>query len=625
MKSQKDYNQNSHSSPNNHLRTTNAKKSRLPESVVQGQIALLEYLALILFITLIGMSIYELSKHLMFAHSSSWTMHLYTIGFSGLIATIAGFIAFIKLRTIRRETFHERRLRRKLENEITERVKTEEKLRESEGRVRAIVDSAADGIITIGESGIIETFNKSAEGIFGFSAEEIIGENVSRLMPMPFRATHDDYIADYLKTGIPKIIGSGREVEGKRKDGSTFPLDLAVSEFAVGDHRIFAGIVRDVGERRQMEAALREERNFITAVLSTSGALIIVMNRNGEIIRFNKACEETTGYSFEEVKGKFVWDLSLEPSQADSVKYLFNSLQASRFPYEFEKQWVIKNGSYRLIAWKYTALLGEEGNVQDIIGTGIDVTEQRKAEEKAKQHQAELAHLDRLSVMGEMATGLAHELNQPLAAAYAYSKACQVMARNGQEKSDKFSKALEQLAGTTERAGLIIRRLRSFIGKQETNKIKIDVKERIDEITGLTQTQLSGKEIKLIREIDDHLPAAFADPVQIDQVLLNLVRNSIEAMTKSDEKRILFRANEVENSKIKITVQDTGPGIANEQVEQIFNAFHTTKADGMGMGLAISRSIIEAHNGKLWAEAIASGGTAFHFTLPVANTETENE
>lgn len=505
-----------------------------------------------------------------------------------------------------------------IQSDIAGHDTVEDQLRHTEARTEAIVNTAVDGIITIDQHGRIETFNRSAELIFGYRAEEMVGQNVSLLMPVPDSEKHGDYIAHYLETGERRIIGIGREVLGKRKDGSIFPIELAVSEFSVGERRCFAGVLRDISQRRKMEAALQEEQNFVSAVLATSGALIVVLDEKGRILRFNRACEQTTGYMFNEIKGKVLWDFLLAPEEVEPVKVVLNEMRAGYFPNQFESYWLSKDGARRLISWQNTALLDEAGKVQNIISTGIDITERRLTEEQMKKHQSELAHMDRLSLMGEMAATMAHELNQPLTALYAYSKACLQMLSSKADHSEKFPDALEKMAKTAEQAGLIIRRLRNFTRKQESNKIEVNLRELVDDVLEFTETRTRGRGVTLQMEIDRHLPCVWADKVQIEQVMLNLIHNSIEAMAASENQVVSIHVAAAGSSVVQITVQDTGPGLDSDQTERIFDAFYTTKPEGMGMGLAISRSIIEAHGGQLWTTAKAGQGATFHFTLPYA-------
>ncbi len=492
----------------------------------------------------------------------------------------------------------------------------EHQLRQSEARTEAIVNTAVDGIITIDSTGRIELFNRAAESIFGYSAEAVQGENICMLMPTPDAEAHDNHLARYMQTGERRIIGIGREVLGQRKDGSVFPLELSISEFQVGEQRFFAGVLREITERRRMEAALRDERNFVSAILATSSALLMVLDRQGRIVRFNSACENITGYRFAEVEGQYFWNIFLPTEEIEPVKAVYSEVNVDYFPNQFESHWLTKSGSRRLIAWHNTALSNDAGGVVNIISTGIDITARRRAEEQSKQHQAELAHMDRLSLMGEMAAGLAHEINQPLTALYAYAKACLRMLHDGTEKSEKFAHALEQIAKTAAQAGLIIRQLRKFVRKQEGSKIKVDLNELIDEVIQFSEAQTRGRNVALQVEIDHRLPRVTIDKVQIEQVMLNLMHNGIDAMANQEKRVLTISVGLTGTSEVQITVRDTGPGLDADQTERIFDAFYTTKPEGMGMGLAISRSIIEAHGGRLWATAELDQGATFHFTLP---------
>lgn len=253
-------------------------------------------------------------------------------------------------------------------------------LSEREARHRAVLETAVDGIITINERGIIETFNQAAEKLFGYRPGEVIGQNISLLMPSPDRERHDKYLANYHATGERKIIGIGREVLGRRKDGSTFPLELSVSEVQLADRRIFTGIVRDITRRRRAEGALREERDFVSAVLEIAGALVIVLDDSGRIVRFNRACEKLTGYESEEVLGKPFWDFLLPPEEVAAVQKVFKKLQTVQLPSHYENHWLTKAGERRWIAWSNTVLKMGDGTVKHVIGTGLDITERRRDE-----------------------------------------------------------------------------------------------------------------------------------------------------------------------------------------------------------------------------------------------------
>jgi two-component system, LuxR family, sensor kinase FixL len=378
-------------------------------------------------------------------------------------------------------------------NDQVQRVK--QALRTREKKLDAIVDSAVDGIVTIDESGQVTTFNAAAEKIFDYSEEEMLGRNISVLMSPPHRDRHNDYINRYLETGESAIIGIGRELEGRRKDGSVLPLQLSVTEFTIGRTRYFTGIIRDL-------------------------------------------------------------------------------------------------------------------------------TDQKRNEREQRARLDELSHVSRLCLMGEMASGLAHELNQPLTAIASYLQACQRLIDAG--NLEKLKPALNSAERQALLAGEIIRRMRAFVSKRKTVIAPTNINALIKEAVGLCEANCRQNSVLLDLELVEPLPDVCVDSVQIEQVLLNLIRNSIEAMAEmpadADRRLLIETGSREENQvQIQVTLKDTGPGLAADQVAHIFKPFHTTKPKGMGMGLSISRSIIEAHGGRLWVDADPPGGAAFHFTLPIAD------
>lgn len=258
---------------------------------------------------------------------------------------------------------------------------SERELQASEHRIRSVLETTVDGIITIGEDGIVRTFNPAAERIFGYTADEIIGQNIHVLMPPPYRQEHNAYIGNFTRSGVAKIIGIGREVEGLRKSGDTFPMELGVSEVIVHDERTFTGIVRDVAARKQVERALEEERNFVSAIINTADALVIVLDREGHIVRFNQACEVTSGYDFEEVVGRPVWDILIPPEDVETTRELFHKQVRGKFRTSTDSVIRTKDDRLRLVTWSNTVLTTAEGEVEYVVGTGIDITEQQSAVE----------------------------------------------------------------------------------------------------------------------------------------------------------------------------------------------------------------------------------------------------
>jgi C4-dicarboxylate-specific signal transduction histidine kinase len=247
-----------------------------------------------------------------------------------------------------------------------------------------------------------------------------------------------------------------------------------------------------------------------------------------------------------------------------------------------------------------------------------DITKRRQAEDQARQHQAEIAHMARLNIMGEMATGMAHELNQPLSAIVTYSDAALRMATSGIEQPDKLQEAIKGARSQAQRAAEIIRHLRQLVSKQAPQRKKINLNELISESVKLIRTDAKRYHIHIKQELDENVPLIMVDPVQIEQVILNLIRNSVEALQQSNSKTREISIRSMHNNQlVQVEISDTGPGLDEEAQREVFKPFMTTKKGvGMGMGLSISRSIIEAHYGNLWVESVPGHGASFCFTLP---------
>jgi len=375
-------------------------------------------------------------------------------------------------------------------------------LQEREARLRSILETAPDAIIVIDDRGIMESYSAAAERLFGFTAEEAIGQNVSILMPAPYRERHDGYLNHYLDTGERRIIGIGRVVVGQRKDGTTFPMELAVGEVTTGGRRLFTGFIRDLTERQMNESRMQEL-------------------------------------------------------------------------------------------------------------------------------QSELLHISRVSDVGQMASAIAHELNQPLTAILNYVQAIRrLMIGVGSPIPTKVSEAMDKAVVQATRASAIVQHLRSFIRKGETERSVEDLNKVVGEATalGLVGAKETGISVKV--ELSAEPLVVFIDKVQIQQVVFNLVRNSIEAMGEAGppknllvSAKFLSEASPTEPAMAAVSVTDTGPGLAPEIQEELFQPFKTTKAKGMGLGLSICLSIIDAHGGRLQAIPGAERGVTFRFSLPLLSQD----
>ncbi len=378
--------------------------------------------------------------------------------------------------------------------DITSRRATEDALRAQESHLRSILSTVPDAMIVIDDQGKILSFSAAAERLFGYSEAELLGANVSALMPSPDRDRHDGYIARYLATGEKRIIGIGRVVFAQRKDGSTFPMELSIGEAASEVHPLFTGFIRDLTERQKTEARL-------------------------------------------------------------------------------------------------------------------------------ESLQSELIHVSRVSAMGTMASTLAHELNQPLTAVANYVEAVRdMLAKPEPDDLPMIREALDDTAKEALRAGHIVRRLRDFVARGEVEKTIEKLPALINEAAVLGLMGAREKGVEPVFDLDPYASPVLVDKVQIQQVLINLIRNAVEAMTDCPERRLTVSSRPDQPGFVRVTVADTGLGVAPAIAEQLFTAFVSTKTDGMGLGLSICRTIVEANGGRIWMQPGEEGGTEFHFTMVSAKT-----
>ena len=392
---------------------------------------------------------------------------------------------------------------------------------------------------------------------------------------------------------------------------------------------LWYGIMLDITERKALDAQLaerteqlRDEHNFINAVLDTQPALVLVMDAEGRVVRFNQAYEAATGYDFEALRDSNVcWELVPEEQQ-EAMQQMLATLQAGATLVEHECQLLHRDGSERLIFWRSTTLRDKAGRIRYIIGTGIDVTEQRRVEEEAREHLEEASQLQRLHTANELATVLAHELNQPLAAIALFARAVQnlLQAENGPPDLGLIGQTVKRVEEQSVRAGESIRQLRAFVSRGKLDPHLIDLNRVLLDACGLIRAKMKARNIELQFELDASLPPVMGVEVHIEHVLLNLLRNAIEAIDEAGmpDGTVTVTSGLVQ-SMAQVSVRDTGPGIDANLAARLFGQLESTKVDGLGVGLRISRSLIEAHGGgRLWVEPRTPGGL-FHFVLPLVD------
>jgi PAS domain S-box-containing protein len=374
----------------------------------------------------------------------------------------------------------------------------------------------------------------------------------------------------------------------------------------------------------QATTALRESEERYRSLARLSPVGMFHTDARGHCLYVNDRWCELSGLNPQEALGDG-WARSVHPEDRERVVGQWNHETQEQTATQIEFRLQQPSGKIHWVVGQCVPKKENCGEVIGYVGAVTDISERRQAEEQARQHQAELAHVLRLSTMGEMASELAHELNQPLTAIANYANGCAIrLQQQGANGSGEIIQAVGQISSLSVRAGEIIRHLRNFLRKGECKQERVQLNDLVREAAGFFETEAQQKMIALRLELANDLPVLSIDPIQIEQVILNLIRNGFDAMNgghSTARAELTIRTKASENSEVLVSIQDCGTGIALGSFDEIFNPFFTTKPDGMGMGLSISRSIIEAHGGQMWARSNGEGGATFYFTVPLTKAE----
>ena len=492
---------------------------------------------------------------------------------------------------------------------------------------RSLLDAAVDAIIVIDHRGQIEQFSLAAQRVFGYEAAEILGQNVRALMPEPFRGEHDGYLDRYQATGEARIIGIGREVRALRKDGSVFPCELAVGEVQGSVPRRFIGFIRDISLRKLAEERLRRSESELQLAqeLANLGNYVVHLDGSEPDYCSPQLCRILgVDRAHDNPSFSLLLERWAHPADREKLDRAIAELDLPDGSFDVEYRVVLQDGTLRYLHHIAQLTRNAHGVPLKHVGTIHDITDRRQTEDEARQLQERLTHFSRLSTMGEMAAGLAHEINQPLAAIATYAQACQRFMRSPSRDDADVLEALEQISTQALRAGEVIRRLRNFVKNREVKREPVDCNRLLDDLRTLADTDARLHNIHLRVEAEPSLPLVYADPIQLQQVVLNLVRNAIDAMADApqSQREVLLSTRLQPEGEVEITVADRGCGLAPEASEHLFHPFFTTKSGGTGLGLAISRSIVRAHGGRLWHTPNDGSGARFHFTLPASPAST---
>ncbi len=483
-----------------------------------------------------------------------------------------------------------------------------------------LLEQAPIGVVSLDAGGIVLGINRQAGRILGQEERQVLDTPLEQY----FDELSGKRLSNLLKrSAVGQKFGMTPEVlHSVARKSQVRYLEATASRISYrAEQRGFMVILQDVTQRELAELRRRHTEGhmrMLSGALEQAGDAVMITDSNRVIEYVNPAFEQLTGYSPSEVVGRAPY-------------FLRSGIQDQNF---FEELWgkVSSGGVFRGVLINrrkdgtiyheektITPLRDNDGEISHYISTGRDISERLEAEDNTRRHQAESAHIARLSTLGEMASGIAHEVNQPLCAITTYAQTCLRVLNSGNLSPDKLTYGLDQVVRQADLASQIFRRLRNFARKGENSNQQVNLTKVVKEVKNMIGAELERSQISLKQATSGPTPIVWADPVQIEQVLLNLLRNSRDAVMDLplNRREITLEVHSDSTDGVKVSVIDKGPGVPGNISNNLFEPFFTTKANGLGVGLGISQTIIESHGGKLFLESTQSSGTKFSFTLPI--------
>ncbi|MGE5295696.1 MAG: PAS domain S-box protein, partial [Solirubrobacterales bacterium] len=515
-------------------------------------------------------------------------------------------------------------------DDVTEHRKAEQNLREREEVYSAIVNQAADSIVLIDtDTWRFVEFNDAACQGLGYTRNEFAQLSLREIQGVLSVPEVTQRMVEILETGKAAF-----ENQQRCKDGTLRDVLVSNRLVRIHGHGYLVGVWRDITERKKVEEALRESRERFRSLYESVQAGVIVQRADGTISHCNRIACETFGVAEEDIRAQVArrssWHMMMEDgtpvADADYPSMItwrtgkpIRGVVRGFYMKDPERlRWLLITTEPRFKA--------DTQELDEVIVTFQDITEQKRAQQRAEQRQAELLHVSRLGTLGEMASGFAHELNQPLSAIMSYGSASLRSVQTDHFDTNRLMTNLGHIVTQASRAGEIIRRIRAFAQRRPLRLGPLDINAVVREAIDLLGSDVRHKATDLTQDLSADLPRVLGDSIQIQQVLLNLMRNAIEAMesVEPQRRRLILRTFAHAENAVAVSVSDMGPGMSEEMMARVFDAFFTTKENGLGIGLSISRSIIESHRGQFWVTSGPDGGCTFTFTLPAATTDSTN-
>jgi PAS domain S-box-containing protein len=494
-------------------------------------------------------------------------------------------------------------------NDITERRRAEEALRESEEQWRAVFEHNPTMYFMVDAAGTVLSVNPFGAEQLGYTVEELVGRSVLNVFYDADReAVQGNVAACFAHLGR----AMGWELRKVRKDGTVFWVRETAKAVLMKDRPVVLVVCEDITERKRAEEALQRTEQRLRAVIANAPIILFALDRAGVFTLSEGKGLDALGLEPGQVAGQSVFEVYRDAPQV---------LSAVRRALAGEPFTEVVDADDLVFETYYIPFLDERGEVAGVNGVAINVTERKRAEEALRQAQAELAHVTRVLTLGELAASIAHEVNQPLAAVTTNGNAGLRWLARQPPNLEEARECLQRIIRDANRASEVIARVRAPLRKAEPQKARLAINDVVAEVIALAEGEVRRNGVALHTDLAADLPPVLADRIQLQQVLLNLLLNGVEAMRAVTDRprELIVRSQKEEADAMRIAVQDSGTGIDPQHLERIFTAFFTTKPAGLGMGLPISRSIIEAHGGRLWATPNVGPGVTMQFTLPTGD------
>jgi hypothetical protein len=498
--------------------------------------------------------------------------------------------------------------------DVTERKRAEEAIRESEYQLRQIIETVPGLVWSTGPDGEPTHLSQKVLDYSGLRFEDFLQVGWKAFMhPDDFPETLSSF-AHSIQTGTPyHVVHRLRRADGEHLWHRAHGEPLRDREGRIIQ---WYGLTVDIDELKKAQDALRESEQSLRSAIDGIAGLVAIMAANGEVETVNRQVIEYFGRSVEELKNWGTGD-AVHPEDLPGALEFFQRSITAGVPFQYELRLQRFDGEYRWFEDRIVPIRDDSGHIMRWYALLVDIEDRTRALERLQQVQSDLAHINRVSMMGELAASLSHEITQPIASARNNARAALNFLDGRQPQLGEVREALSCILGDTDRAGSIVDRIRAQVSKAPTRKAAFDLNESIDEVLVLARSAISKNGVSVQTRLAHGSLRAQGDRVQLQQVVLNLILNAVEAMGAVQEgPRELSISTERGQARLLVAIRDSGPGIDPANRDRVFEAFYTTKPSGVGMGLSISRTIIEAHGGRLWADANEPRGAVFRFTLP---------